>query len=122
MIHSVSFISKINAKTEVEQQPYYLAVQNSYHAIDVALCCNGQVLRCITEDKKHASKYFIALLSRLLQEQQCTFAQVAFMAVNQGPGPFTTLRVIISSVNGLSFATQKPLIGVDGLDALLCEY
>ena len=44
-----------------------------------------------------------------------------FFATNQGPGPFTTLRVVISSVNGLAFATGIPLVGVNALHALLTE-
>ena len=47
---------------------------------------------------------------------------LAFLAVNQGPGAFTSLRVIIASINGLALGdAQKRLIGVDGLDALAQE-
>ena len=42
--------------------------------------------------------------------------------MNQGPGPFTSLRVIITTANGLSFATKKPLIGINGIEQFLKEF
>jgi len=101
--------------------PLFLAVQNTYKKIELALFETTQCIDIRIEDKKLASKYFIPLLKKLLNNNKKTLSDVSFIAVNQGPGPFTTLRTIIASVNGLSFATNIPLIGIDGLIALLQE-
>ena len=99
-----------------------LAIQNTYDAIELALFKDATLLDVIRADKTHASKQIIPLLSSLLTKNNITFNQIQYLAVNQGPGPFTTLRVIIATVNGLSFAAHIPLIGIDGMHALLAQY
>ncbi len=73
-------------------------------------------------DKKEASKLLIIKLANLLDQQQIKITDLPFIAVNQGPAPFTTLRVVIASMNGLSFASNIPLIGVDAFDAMQAEW
>jgi len=97
-------------------------MQNSYDAIELALFTNGICIDAVRESKTNASKLAAPLISALLKKNECTFAQLSFLAVNQGPAPFTTLRVIIATANGISFATKLPLIGVDGLRALLVQH
>jgi len=100
----------------------FLAIQNTYLAIDIALFNDQQLVSSVSEDKVNASKQFIPLLDRLLEKNNLHIKDLSFIAVNQGPGPFTTLRVIIASANGLNFATKIPLIGIDAFDALFEEY
>lgn len=101
---------------------YFLSIQNTYTQVEMALFQDGQLINWVTEDKLRASKNFVLLIAGLLQEHQIKFSDLAFLAVNQGPGPFTTLRVVIASVNGLSYATKIPLVGIDALDALIYEH
>src|SRR5471030_2525471 len=96
---------------------HYLSIQNTYTHVEMALFQDGQLINWVSEDKLRASKHFILLIAGLLQEHQIKFSDLSFVAVNQGPGPFTTLRVVIASVNGLSYATKIPLVGIDALDA-----
>lgn len=101
---------------------HFLVFQHTYNGVQVALFNDHQPVQITTENKKQASKNIVALADEMLRVNNVFFRDLSFVAANQGPGPFTTLRVIIATVNGLAFATQKPLIGVDGLDALLSEY
>jgi len=100
----------------------FLAIQHTYQGIELALFQDSRLLEKVYDDKKRASKNFIHLLTSLLKNNTCTLEDISFIAANKGPGPFTTLRVVLASVNGLGFATKKPLIGIDGLMALLQEY
>ncbi len=100
----------------------FLTVQNTYHHLELALFIDNHLIDTRTENKHNASKCFVMLLDDLLRNQNCSLPDISFIAANQGPGPFSTLRVVIASVNGLSFATNIPLIGVDGLNAFLQEY
>jgi tRNA threonylcarbamoyladenosine biosynthesis protein TsaB len=54
----------------------------------------------------------------LLARAGVTLHDVNLFAVARGPGSFTGLRVGIATMQGLAFATGKPLIGVSALDAL----
>ena len=100
----------------------FLAIQNTYTHMQLALF-NDQAMVAFTEiDKQVASKECIIALQELLEKNNTLFSQLSFIAVNQGPGPFTTLRVVISTVNGLSFAKKVPLIGVNALEGFLKEY
>lgn len=101
---------------------FFFSIQNTYHSVEIALFNNDQLLELIVEDKTQSSKHFIPIIADILIKHQIKLSDISFFAVNQGPGPFTTLRVVIASVNGLSFASNIPLIGIDALDAFLLEH
>lgn len=101
----------------------FLAIQNTYDQVQMAIGDDranlGQII-CL--DKTVASKECVSTLDQLLRQNSVSHSSLSFIAVNQGPGPFTTLRVVISTVNGLSFSTGIPLVGINGMQALSCEY
>jgi tRNA threonylcarbamoyladenosine biosynthesis protein TsaB len=57
-------------------------------------------------------------LMALLAECGIALTAVDAFAVAVGPGSFTGLRIGIAAMQGLAFATGKPLAGVSGFDAL----
>jgi tRNA threonylcarbamoyladenosine biosynthesis protein TsaB len=100
----------------------YLAIQNTYEEIEVALYCKDQLLGQTHIHKNEASKTLLICIDELLNSHNLKIKDLDFIGVNKGPGPFTTLRVVVATVNALNFAIQTPLIGIDGLDALIQEY
>ena len=88
----------------------------------MALFKDAKPIATIQIDKIIASKECIPALQKLLADHQLTLKDLSFIGANQGPGPFTTLRVVIATINGLSFAEKIPLIGINALEALLTEY
>ena len=101
---------------------YFLAVQNTFQHFEIALFNSAVLIDSKQRDKHDTSSLFIPFLNTLLTNHKIAINELNFIVVNQGPGPFSTLRSIIASVNGLSFATQIPLIGIDGLQATLRQY
>lgn len=101
---------------------HFLVIQHTHTGIELGLFHHDTLVHMKSEDKRMASKQCVALADELLRANALSFSDLSFCAANQGPGPFTTLRVVIASINGLAFAAQKPLIGIDGLDALLVEH
>lgn len=98
----------------------FIIVQSTYSTTRVGLYQNNHCLEYI-EDIGQASTLLIPVLDALLKKHAILLEEISFIGAYQGPGPFTTLRVILASLNGISFARQIPLVGLDGLDALLEE-
>ena len=60
----------------------------------------------------------MAAIDGVLRSARWELADVEAFAVAHGPGSFTGLRIGLSTVKGLAFATGKPVVGVGTLDAL----
>ena len=102
--------------------PLYLTLHSDYNSVFCGLFKGTACIAVIQEHKLTASKNLMLRLTTLLKEQDVSWADLDFIGVNQGPSPFTTLRIVITTVNGILFAKKIPLIGVDGLRAFLTEY
>lgn len=96
----------------------FLITQSTYHEIQVSLIYNKSQKK-ITIPKTEASKLLIITIKDLLDEHNLSCADLDFIGANQGPAPFTTLRVLIATINGIAFANNISLVGVDGLKAFL---
>jgi tRNA threonylcarbamoyladenosine biosynthesis protein TsaB len=96
-----------------------LALDTTTRIGSCALCRDGLVLieRPSDPEKSHAEHLPGDLLA-LLETANLDLAAVDAFAVVTGPGSFTGLRVGIATMQGLAFATHKPLVGISGLDAL----
>lgn len=120
-MHSASFINNKNVEIVTNYMSNFLGIQSTYQTVDLALFSDTHLREMQSIHKTQASALLIPTLDTLLKKNACDLNNLNFIAVNQGPSPFTTLRVVISSANGISFATKIPLIGVDAFDAFLDE-
>lgn len=68
----------------------------------------------------HSERLLVAIDSML---RQCALSvdEIDGWAVSLGPGSFTGLRIGLSTVKGLAFATEKPILGIPTLDALASQ-
>jgi tRNA threonylcarbamoyladenosine biosynthesis protein TsaB len=100
----------------------FLAVHSTYTTVEIGLFQENKLLAKKVIEHTQASKELIPTIALLLETQGLSLVHLTFIAANQGPGPFTTLRTVIATVNGLAFSTHIPLVGVDSLEALLEEH
>lgn len=100
----------------------FLAVHARYKDVQLGLFKDGTLIDVASDESKKISKNFISMVDHMLKKNRLTFAQLMFIAAHQGPAPFTTLRVCLTTVNGFAFATGIPLIGVNGLQELVEHY
>lgn len=96
-------------------------MQGSYKSFAITLFREDQLLETIYVDSLSASAYLLSTFQNILEQNNLSIEDLSFLAIDQGPGAFTSLRVILSTVNGIAFAHKIPLIGIDGLDALTQE-
>jgi tRNA threonylcarbamoyladenosine biosynthesis protein TsaB len=101
--------------------PIFISIQGSYTDLELALFKGSSLIQQIKETNQKASSLLIPIIEETLKQNSIKFSDLNFICADQGPGAFTSLRVTISTINGLSFAQKIPLIGIDGLDAISQE-
>lgn len=99
----------------------YLILQYPYEHIEIALCSQGKVDISIQESKLTAVQLTIPHIDNLLMQKNISIKDLAFIAVNTGPGPYNTLRALITTANGIHFVQKTPLINNCALNLLLSE-
>jgi len=99
---------------------YILNIETATKNCSVSLAVDGQTLVCkeISElGFSHAEKLHL-FIEEVIQEAGISWSQLSAIAVSQGPGSYTGLRIGVSAAKGLSYALQIPLISVDTLASL----
>ena len=100
----------------------FLTINSTYTTLTVAFCKHENVVASITESHRHASTHMLLMIDEVLKKNMATLNDLSYIAVNAGPGPFTTLRTVIATSNGLGYATGLPLIAVNGIAAFVKEH
>ncbi len=96
----------------------FISIDGNYSILSLALWQDNQCIKHLEHTQGSTSAHLIQLVDWLLSQAQLTLQDLDFIAANHGPGAFISLRVVLATVNGLNFARQIPLIGIDGLEAL----
>lgn len=92
-----------------------LAIDSSNAHCSVALNCDGRITcRESDQDRQHARK-LLPMISSLLQEQGLGVSDLDAIAVVNGPGSFTGLRIGAGVAQGLAFGADIPITGVSSL-------
>ena len=102
---------------------YILNIETATKNCSVAIAKDGITLLCkemAEESYSHAEKLHV-FIEAVLKELNLTFATLSAIAVSQGPGSYTGLRIGVSAAKGLSFALDIPLIAVDTLATLAAQ-
>ena len=95
-------------------------IETSTKACSVALSDNGVLkdhLEHKTDEFMHA-EWLHPAIQRLLDRNQLDVKDLRAVAISQGPGSYTGLRIGVSAAKGFAYATNIPLIGVDTLQLL----
>ncbi len=96
-----------------------LSVETSTKICSVALHHEDRLLACqeLFLEKSHSSELVILIQDVL---KQCDFSldDMAAFAVSVGPGSYTGLRIGVSTIKGLCYGLDKPVIAVNTLEAM----
>lgn len=102
---------------------YILSIETATKNCSVALSLNGVTVLCkeIAENGySHAEKLHV-FIDEILKEIQLDFSDLKAIAVSQGPGSYTGLRIGVSAAKGLCYSLNIPLIAIDTLQALAMQ-
>jgi len=95
-----------------------LAIDTSSIACSVALLHGTIIDELSSNQDRQQSQMILEMIDTLLARNQFTVADLDLLAYAHGPGSFTGLRVGASVIQGLSYAHQKPVVGVSTLQMM----
>ncbi len=99
---------------------YILNIETATKNCSVALAREGKTILCkeiAEEGYSHAERLHV-FIEEILNETGIGMKDLEAVAVSQGPGSYTGLRIGVSAAKGLCFALNIPLIAVDTLQSL----
>lgn len=97
-----------------------LNIETATKNCSVALAKDGKTIACkeiAAQNFSHAEKLHV-FIEEILSENNIQFSDLNAIAVSQGPGSYTGLRIGVSSAKGLCYALHIPLVAIDTLQLL----
>lgn len=102
---------------------YILNIETATKNCSVSIANDGKTLvfkEMAEQGYSHAEKLHV-FIEDVLREAGLKFKDLTAIAVSQGPGSYTGLRIGVSAAKGLAFALNIPLIAVDTLTVLAAQ-
>ncbi|MDF2820975.1 MAG: hypothetical protein K0R15_1416 [Clostridiales bacterium] len=96
-----------------------LAIESSAIVASVAFVDSDQILgEFTTNHKKTHSQSLMPMLDELIKQLEVDIKSIDAIAISEGPGSFTGLRIGSATAKGLGLALNKPIISVPTLEAM----
>jgi tRNA threonylcarbamoyladenosine biosynthesis protein TsaB len=102
---------------------YILNIETSTKNCSVSVAKNGETVVCneiAEEGYSHAERLHV-FIETSLQQAAISYGDLCAVAVSQGPGSYTGLRIGVSAAKGLCFALGIPLLAIDTLKVLASQ-
>lgn len=99
-----------------------LAIESSTRTASLALAADGVTFQHIPLDRQSRTTRTISLgVAELLQTLRNQNQKVSYVAVADGPGSFTGLRIGVTTAKTLAYALGCPTVAIDSLAAMASE-
>ena len=95
-----------------------LAIETSSETCSVALLHNGQLSERSSAEPRGHAKNLLPMINALLNDAEIKAADLDVIAVTNGPGAFTSIRIGVAVCQGLAAAVKCPVISVSSLAVL----
>lgn len=100
-----------------------LAMDTSGPSVSIALWREGRLLAEITSQTgRPHSTTLMPLTEDLLKDCSLKVADIDAYACTSGPGSYTGLRIGVSTVKAMAYASGKPAVGISTLAAMAWPY
>jgi tRNA threonylcarbamoyladenosine biosynthesis protein TsaB len=94
-----------------------LALETATETVSVALSVNGEVIERYEHAPRKHAELLLPWVESVLSEAGIGFSALDAIAYSRGPGSFTSLRIGIGIVQGLAWASDRPVVPVSSLAA-----
>lgn len=95
-----------------------LSIETATEACSAALYIDGQVTEEFEVCPRQHSQKILKMCQNLLESHQIELSQLDAIAVGQGPGSFTGVRLGLCVAQGLAFGVNLPVIPISTLQAV----
>ncbi|MDQ2753888.1 MAG: tRNA (adenosine(37)-N6)-threonylcarbamoyltransferase complex dimerization subunit type 1 TsaB [Bacteroidota bacterium] len=96
-----------------------LCIDTALETATVGLCNEEGIIDFrLHSGPKNSAAFVQPAIQSLLQDSRFSFNQIDAVAVVNGPGSYTGLRVGLASAKGICYAAQKPLILINTLEVM----
>ncbi|KQB40621.1 tRNA (adenosine(37)-N6)-threonylcarbamoyltransferase complex dimerization subunit type 1 TsaB [Flavobacterium aquidurense] len=102
---------------------FILNIETATKNCSVSIAKNGETIVCkeiAEEGYSHAEKLHV-FIEEVITEAGLNIQDLNAVAVSQGPGSYTGLRIGVSAAKGLCFALNIPLLAIDTLHTLASQ-
>ncbi len=102
---------------------YILNIETATKNCSVSLAKDGVTILCkefAEEGYSHAERLHV-FIEEIFKESGLSLKDLSAVAVSQGPGSYTGLRIGVSAAKGLCYALNIPLIAMDTLEILASQ-
>lgn len=94
-----------------------LAIDSSNLVMGVAVASDGRVVgELMTNNKKNHSERLMPAIAQLLEDAGIQPEEIDRIAVAQGPGSYTGLRIGVTIAKMMAWTLKKELVGVSSLE------
>jgi len=102
---------------------YILNIETSTKNCSVSIAKEGEIVICkeLADEGYSHAEYLHVFIENSLKEAGIDYNDLSAIAVSQGPGSYTGLRIGVSAAKGLCYAMSIPLIAVDTLQILAAQ-
>ncbi len=102
---------------------FILNIETATKNCSVSIAKDGQTIVCselADEGYSHAEKLHV-FIEEVIAKAGISANELSAVAVSQGPGSYTGLRIGVSAAKGLCYALNIPLIAVDTMQTLASQ-
>ena len=91
-----------------------LAFDTSGDKCSAAVWRDGSVAACLSEQMVRGhTEALMPMVSKVLQQADCNYDGLNWLAVTIGPGSFTGIRTGLAAARGISLARNLPALGIE---------
>ena len=99
-----------------------LNIDTAVQSSSICLAENDQSISVkVNPSQKDSASWLHIAIKEILEETHFNFQQIDAIAVSEGPGSYTGLRVGMATAKGLCYVMNKPLITINTLQMMASD-
>lgn len=98
---------------------FILSIETAVKGCSVAIHEDGNLIADVNlNNERVASSLLTTAIGRVVELSELTLHQLDAVAISEGPGSYTGLRIGLSTAKGLCFSLDKPLLTLSSLEIM----